>query len=65
MRMPANLQIPVIYAVVLLALGPRRYRLFGATAFILSIVLIGGDIAAGQRFREMIMKRREHLAVHQ
>jgi hypothetical protein len=54
-----------IFAFPPLVLGPRRYGFFGATALILSIVLIAGDIAEGQRFRKMIRKRREHFAVHQ
>jgi hypothetical protein len=40
-----------VFAVVPLVVGPGRYRVIGAIAFVLSGVLIIGDIAAGRHFR--------------
>ena len=39
------------FAVVPLIVGPGRYRLVGAVALVLSVVLIVSDIAAGKHFR--------------
>jgi len=38
------------FAVVAIVFGPGRYRLIGAVALILSVVLIGSDIVAGKHF---------------
>ena len=38
------------FAVVPLVIGPRRYRVLGAIALVLSGVLIVSDIAAGRQF---------------
>ena len=38
------------FAVVPLVVGPRRYRVLGAIALVLSGVLISSDIAAGRQF---------------
>jgi hypothetical protein len=40
-----------VFAVVPLVVGPRRYRVMGAIALVLSGVLIASDIAAGRHFR--------------
>lgn len=40
-----------VFAVVPLVVGPRRYRVMGAIALVLSGVLIVGDIAAGRHLR--------------
>jgi hypothetical protein len=39
-----------VFAVVPLVLGPRRYRVMGVIALVLSGVLIASDIAAGRQF---------------
>ena len=39
-----------VFAVVPLVVGPRRYRIMGAIALLLSAALVVGDIAAGKRF---------------
>ena len=39
-----------VFAVVPLAVGPRRYRILGGIALVLSGALIASDIAAGRRF---------------
>jgi len=43
--------IASVFAVVPLVVGPGRYRLIGAVALVLSVVLIVSDVAAGKRFR--------------
>jgi hypothetical protein len=39
------------FAVIPLVVGPWRYRLTGAVALVLSVVLIVSDVEAGKRFR--------------
>jgi hypothetical protein len=48
-----------IFAVVALISGPRRYRLFGAGALALAVLLIVDDYAAGKRFQVW----RHHLSL--
>jgi hypothetical protein len=43
--------VMAVFAVVPLVVGPKRYRLMGAIALVLSVVLILGDIAAGKHLR--------------
>ena len=38
-----------IFAVVPLVVGPGRYRLMGAIALVLAVILIVSDVAAGRR----------------
>uniref|UniRef100_A0A7C4QN52 Uncharacterized protein n=1 Tax=Schlesneria paludicola TaxID=360056 RepID=A0A7C4QN52_9PLAN len=40
-----------VFAVVPVVVGPGRYRVMGAIALGLSVVLIVSDIAAGKQFR--------------
>jgi hypothetical protein len=40
-----------VFAFVPLIVGPRRYRIIGAIALVLSGVLIASDIASGRHFR--------------
>ena len=39
-----------VFAVVPLVIGPRRYRIMGVIALLMSWALIVSDIAAGRRF---------------
>jgi hypothetical protein len=43
--------VMAFFAVVPIVVGPNRYRIFGAIALVLSVVLIFGDIEAGKHFR--------------
>jgi len=43
--------VMAVFAVVPLIVGPNRYRLMGALALVLSVVLIVCDIAAGKHLR--------------
>jgi purine-cytosine permease-like protein len=51
--------VMAVFAVVPLVVGPRYYRLLGAVALVLSVILIVSDYAAGKRFRE----RHHHISV--
>jgi hypothetical protein len=53
--------ITAIFAIPPLALGPRRYRLFGIVALALSLILIIGDCRAGKRFRAKQQLHRASL----
>jgi hypothetical protein len=41
-----------IFGAVPVAVGPNRYRIVGAVALVLSLVLIFYDIQAGKKYRE-------------
>ena len=43
--------VMAIFAVVPIVIGPRKHRLIGVGAFILSMLLIVGDYQAGKRLR--------------
>jgi len=43
--------VMAFFAAVPVVVGPYRYRIFGAIAFVLSLVLIFVDIEAGKHFR--------------
>jgi hypothetical protein len=50
--------VMAIFAVVPVLVGPKRYRIFGAIALLLSLVLISGDIAAGKHHRQKMEQIR-------
>jgi len=52
--------VMAVFAIVPLVVGPRRYRLIGAVALLLSVILIVSDYAAGKRLRE----QRDRISVN-
>ena len=50
--------VMAIFAVVPIFAGPNRYRIFGAVALLLSLVLIFGDIEAGKHHRQKMEQIR-------
>lgn len=47
-----------VFALVPIIIGPKRYRLLGALALVLSGVLIVHDVSAGKQFQERHPGRR-------
>lgn len=43
--------VMTFFASVPVVVGPNQYRIYGAVALVLSLVLIFGDIEAGKQFR--------------
>jgi len=39
--------------------GPKRYRIFGAVALLLSVYLIFGDIESGKHHRQRMQQIRD------
>jgi hypothetical protein len=50
--------VMAVFAVVPLIVGPHRYRLLGAVALVLSVILIVSDCAAGRHLR-----KQQHVSV--
>jgi len=46
-------------SIVPMIVGPNRYRIFGALAFVFSVILIFGDIQSGKTFRAKIERIRQ------
>jgi hypothetical protein len=44
--------VMAVFAIVPIVIGPRRYRFFGASALVLSAVLIVSDCIGGKRLQE-------------
>ena len=50
-------------AIVPVIMGPNRYRIFGALALIVSVVLVVGDIQSGKTFHAKIQHIRDAHAL--
>jgi len=53
------------FALVAVVGGPGRYRVMGAIALVLSVVLIVMDISAGRKFEKQRRQIRDEAVPHQ
>ncbi len=51
--------VMAIFAIVPVFVGPNRYRIFGAVALLLSLILIFGDIESGKHHRQKMQQIRD------
>ena len=51
--------VMAIFAIVPVLVGPKRYRIFGAVALLLSVYLILGDIESGKHHRQRMQQIRD------
>ena len=55
--------VMAIFAVIPVLVGPKRYRIFGAVALLLSVVLIFSDIELGKHQRQRMQQIRDRWSL--
>ena len=55
--------VMAIFAVVPILVGPKRYRIFGIVALLVSVYLILGDIESGKLHRQRTQQIRDRWSV--